>query len=1356
MMRKLYISILILLLGMILPAAGINPYRRYDVRSGLSDNSVKDICQDSKGYMWFATKDGFNRFNGYRFDVFGSSLTGNLLNIDVICPHNDNERIWLGCTHALMLFNPKDESLQRFEMRSNDGSTINSCNSLYYDQSGNLWIGTNNGLYRWNETNGELNHYKLKGPCGKPCYSIRIITGNNQGDVWVGTTDGLYRLGNLKEVAHYHWPLRPKPGSQILGDNEITAIVQTEPGKLLIGTQNGLLAELDIESGRFRAFPAVDAAGKTFSVTRIHTIFRKSAHFYIVGSDSGLFYFNRLDNTWATSRDDLANESVYKCFRDREGGIWIGTFFCGVNYLSPRQDEIKWYYDDGRPSSLQGNAVSQFCEDEKGNLWIATENGGLNYFDPRTGTFTDYSSKSHNNLHALCLDGEDLWIGTFSRGLDRMNTRTGRVTNYMNIPEDSTSLSNDYVYVIHKADDNRLYVGTMSGLCILDKRTGRFTRVRELTDYFVYDITEDDRGNIWVASRVHGIYRYSKHDGTWTNYRHNPLDPLSPPSDKFIRVYIDTNQRIWFCGESDGICRYDPEIDGFENFGPNEGLPSSVYYGILDDGAGNLWLSSNQGIIRYNPELRTHIRYTTEDGFQSNQFNFRSSFKADDGTFYFGGINGFNHFSPFNISVNKVKPNVAISSVSMHGTNKVSTSSEQRIIPDGHLEVSSKTISFDINFECLSYVAPGQNRYAWKLNGLNNDWVYTDQHSVSFMKLPAGHYTFSVMGCNNDGYWSQASCDLEIGILPHPFLSPMAKIGYLLLALVLIVLTVKFILKRQSEKKEKKLIEAKINFFTQIVHEIKTPVSLIKSPLEHVIETGRWNTDVAANLNIMKRNVDRLLELIRQLLDFRKIGDEGFRLRCSDTDISLLIRETVDRFRTSAEAITIETELPATPMIFHVDKEALTKILSNLLANALKYARHTIRVTLTDLSDTKKEERKFRLSVRDDGPGIPTASRKKVFDAFYQENPYSGQGVGIGLSLVKLLVEKHNGKIAINDADAAGGCELSIEIPDVREPGSAKQLPAAATAKEEATAQDEETPATKQHCIMIVEDTPDMLEFLYKNFEDTYDVLPARNGREALDILKKRSCDLIISDILMPEMDGYELLVRVRSDELLCHIPFILLSAIDSVDSKIKGLESGADAYIEKPFSLSYIKATVESLLENRERAFRHFASEPNLQYEKDTIGSSDRAWLDKLTGIISENLTNEALSVDLLVERMALSRSSLQRKLKGLTGTSPNEYIQLVRLKTAAQLLRKGELRINEICYLTGFSSMSWFAKCFSKQFGMRPKDYMKQNQNEAVPDEKNAPDADPNSDPSHASDAPAPRKETPTRKNKGQTPNK
>lgn len=1313
-MMKTYTAMLVLLLTTVLSGSAINPYRRYDTRNGLSDNSVKDICQDSKGYMWFATKDGFNRFNGYRFDVFGSSLSGKHLNIDVIRPHSDGIRIWLGCTEALMLFDPRDESLTKFNARSSEDQAIQNCNSLLYDPQGDLWIGTDDGLFRWDERIGRLFRYELEERGGGTCRYVRTIFEDNGDDIWIGTTAGLYRYH--RKTDRFGPNAKPKPESSLLGDNEITSVVQAEDGKLLIGMQNGYLGEFDTLTGRFTEFPAVDADGKKLSVTRIHTIFRRFMNLYMVGSDSGFFFFNRKDGSWSVSGDDLANESVYRCYRDREGGIWIGTYFCGVNYLSPRQDEILWYYDDGHPESLHGNAVSQFCDDGQGNLWIATENGGLNHFNVKTRKFTDHTAKSHNNLHALCIDGDDLLIGTFSQGLDQMNLRTGKVVNYRNIPGDSASLCNDYVYTIFKAGDGTLYVGTMAGMCTFDKHRGQFSQIKITADSFIYDIAEDAEGNIWVASKVSGIYRYSPKDASWKNYRHNELDPHSPADDKYIRVYVDSREQVWFCGESAGICRYDPQTGGgrFENFGPGDNLPNGIYYGVLDDNAGNLWLSSNQGIIKYNPRLHTCVRYTTEDGLQSNQFNFRSSHKTANGIFFFGGINGFNYFSPFNISINKVKPEIVISSVNMHRADRFPVSSEQQVIPEESLRISSKTLSFDINFECLSYVAPGQNRYAWRLEGFNNDWVYTDQHSVSFMKLPAGRYVFQVKGCNNDGYWSEATRNLVISVQPHPFLSPVAKGIYFILIALMIVGVVRAILRRQDEKKEKELIQAKMAFFTQVAHEVKTPVTLIKSPLERIIETGKWNSDIADNLDIMKRNVDRLLELIRQLLDFRKVDNEGFQLNRREIDVNLLIEETVSRFRSSTGEITIRTNCPDAHILFHADSEALTKILSNLLTNALKYARSSVEVTLRVV--TNDRGRTLRISVRDDGIGIPPRIREKVFNPFYQNNPDSGKGFGIGLSLVKLLVEKHCGRVFV-DRHTINGCELTVEIPDAG-PGEAERkendFPEFEPVEEALENPEDKQPEAKPFRIMIVEDTPDLKEFLVKNFEDTYGVLSARNGVEALAILEKHACDLIISDALMPEMNGFELLMKVRNDEMLCHIPFILLSVIDSIDSKIKGLEYGADVYIEKPFSLGYVKATVESLLENRKRAFRHFASRPNFQYEKDDMGRNDREWLDKLTGIIRENLTCETLSVDLLVEKMALSRSSLQRKLKGLTGTSPNEYIQLVRLKTAAQLLRTGEYRISEVCYLTGFSSMSWFAKCFTKQFGMRPKDFIRQDPEE------------------------------------------
>ena len=1286
---------------------GRNPYRRYDVRSGLSDNSVKDICQDRTGYMWFATKDGINRFDGNKIRTYASSMTGDHLNIDVICPHSDGMRLWLGCTSSLEIFDPVTGKASRFRKAAADGTGIDECTSLMYDDDGNLWIGSiSSGLFKWSEKDSSLIHYNVPGSD----YILSLFQ-DNSGLLWVGSASGLYVYD--RESDSFSRGFLLVDGIPNLGDNEFTTIIQGEGKNLMVGTQNGAVAEFDPERGTFNVYQPVDAQGTVMPVTRIHSIYRKSENHYMIGADSGLYYFDRKTGKWSTS-DVLSDESsIYRFYRDREGGLWIGTYFCGVNYLSPRQNEILWFYDDGRPGSLNGNAVSEFCEDPSGNLWIATENGGLNYFEPGTATFKDCSSLSHDNLHALEIAGDKLLIGTFSKGLDCLDLSTGKVSGYMNNPRDTASICNNYVYSIHLASDGTVFIGTMAGLCTFDMDKGSFSKIGVTGGNFIYDIAEDQDGNVWFATRSGGIWRYSLEGKEWTNYVHDGEDSGSPLENKFSRVYVDLNGNVWFCGESAGVCRYIPAEDRFENFRTGESLPNGIYYGILDDGAGNLWLSSNTGILKYNPGLRTHISYTTEDGLQSNQFNFRSSYVSSDGTFYFGGINGFNSFSPFNISVNRIPPRTSISSVDIKFSGKDGTVAQEYVMPHGSfLKITDKALSMTVNYECLSYVAPGQNRFAWKLHGLDEEWISTDQHSVTFMKLPPGKYSFMVKSCNNNGYWSESVADFSFQVLPSPFLSTGAKIVYTLVLTALVMLIFRYIYIRQEERKERELYKSKIDFFTQIAHEIKTPVTLIKSPLEQIMETGKWNDTVAVNLSVIRKNVDRLLQLIHQLLDFRKIDSEGYRLSCSVTDLSAVAEETIAQFRGiagsgrdgkgAADVPEIIYSSPEKHVTLLADREALRKILTNLLTNAVRFAKSRITVAVGE--ETVKGIRQVLITVEDDGPGIPSGIKDKVFDPFFQGTPYSGNGVGIGLSLVKLLVGKHDGKVSIEES-GSGGCKVVVTIPDAA-PVSASEM------EEQAEVQTDES--TDRYRVMIVEDTEDMRMFLVRNFEDSYKVISASDGKEALKLLSEYPCDLIISDILMPGMDGYEFLAKVRGDRMLSHIPFILLSALDSPDSKIKGLEYGADSYVEKPFSLNFLKATAASLLDNRKRIFEHFASSPEmLRHDKNEISPQDEQWLDKVNEVIAENLTNDGFSVEMLADTMAMSRSNLQRKIKGLTGTVPTEYIRLIRLKTAAKLLKNGEYRINEVCYLTGFSNMSYFSRRFKQQFGMLPKDYIRKNGN-------------------------------------------
>ena len=500
---------------------------------------------------------------------------------------------------------------------------------------------------------------------------------------------------------------------------------------------------------------------------------------------------------------------------------------------------------------------------------------------------------------------------------------------------------------------------------------------------------------------------------------------------------------------------------------------------------------------------------------------------------------------------------------------------------------------------------------------------------------------------------------------------------------------------------EQEMYRSKIQFFTHVAHEIKTPVSLIKAPLEAVFESGAWNEETESNLSIIRQNTDRLLELIKQLLNFRKVDQDGYKLSYSEVDIIPFMKGIIKRFASFSSSVSIHTEFVQEHLVYNVDAEALTKIVSNLLTNAFKYARTGIWVSTGEV--VVEDAPMLEISVGDDGPGVTEVEAARIFEPFYRSgnNNSTETGFGIGLSLVKLLVDKHGGKISVGRS-SQGGFLITIHLPKIE----------ASTTKPTVNRNEHESGGHFEigECnLLIVEDTHDMLEFLLKNLGYNYNVLGATNGKEALKLLHNNTVDIIISDIVMPEMDGFELLNAVRADKMLCHIPFILLSAQSSVNSKITGLDYGADAYIEKPFSLSHIKATIDNLLKNRKVLFERFASMSNLEYGQGEIKRSDFEWLEQVNEIIIRNFTNESFTVDTLASEMALSRSNLQRKLKGVTGLPPIDYIRLVRLKSAAQFLKEGKYRVNEVCYLVGFSNHSYFARCFQKQFGVLPKDYMK-----------------------------------------------
>lgn len=1287
--------------------------RKYDISDGISENTVRTIIQDNKGYIWLGTKDGICRYNGDRFSNFGgypkiSEMT--FLDVIKLCPHINGHKIWIGTVDGIYLFDAHDETFKSFSGKIGITSTVND---ICYDDDENLWIASGNGLFRYNEKNGDVKEYRHDSNKGSlPNNVVLSLLKDSSGDIWAGTRSGLalFHKG-LNKFIPYAWTRSSNSGSPL----EINHMVEGSNGEIWLGTHYDGLLCFDRLTGCFRSFKI--GTGKNGN-TWIRALHETTDNTIFIGTEDGLFVFDIIAKKVKHVKD-FSRAVIYSFLLDHEGGIWMGTYFDGVYYIPPQNKKISRFHEVTNENSLSGKAISQFCEDKDGNIWIATEDEGLNYFNIHTGKFTHYKADiihkkiSHNNLHALMLDGNNLWIGTFSKGVDILDTEKGRIIrNHRHNPNDPESIPNDHIYSFLKTKKGDIYVGTMKGFCKWIPERNCFSRYEELKNTFVYDIIEDEGGRIWISSKNDGVWCMA--EGVFKSYKHDEKDFTSIGSNHIIRSYIDSYGNLWFATEGSGICRYDYATDSFINYNHTKNLYHHIIYGILDDEDGNLWLSTTKGIVRYNPKtFESHI-YTTDDGMQSNQFNYRSSMKASDGKFYFGGINGFNSFYPEELMTNEVEPRAIISEFVLHKKD----SEEEILSPKGQIAIGPDVASFDISFECLSYISPSKNRYAYKLEPMHGDWIYTDKPSVSFIELPAGHYTLCLKVANNDGVWGREPGRVDIVIKNPLYKTTVAKLCYILIVALIATLFIRWQRKENRSKREgeKKEIEmsmlqenyrSKFQFFTHVAHEIKTPLTLIKAPLDVIIENGKCDPEIQESLIVMKQNTDRLLELIRQLLNFRKIDKEGYRVNYIKTDINELVKSIVKRFNGTDKNLYIETVIPEIPERYWIDTEAITKILSNLLSNGLKYARTRIVVKLETVKTDGRSV--LILNVSDDGPGVSEGEAEKILEPFYRSaDSGSENGFGIGLSLVKLLVDKMDGSILVGRDRNLGGLAITVSIPEGEN--------IANVSSEESTKEDNIIENTSHIVIgdqeanlLIVEDTREMLDFLIKNLGQKFKVFGAANGKEALKLLEDTTIDIILSDVAMPEMDGFELLYNIRSDKMLCHIPLILLSAQSNINSKIAGLEYGADAYIEKPFSINHVAATIESLLKNRRLLFERFSAMPNLNYGKGGIKSGDAEWLELLTDIIKKNLTNEKFTVDVLAAEMAVSRSNLRRKIIGVTGLAPNDYIRLVRLKVAAELLKEGKYRVSEVCYLIGFSNHSYFSTCFQKQFGILPKDFAK-----------------------------------------------
>lgn len=1286
-------------------------FRHYNNKQGLSHNTVYCSLQDKRGFLWFGTEDGLNRFDGHTFKVYRhNSYNPNSLPNDRLTSlfESSDEKIWIFTSGGTCYYDYKTDTFHPFRLSSGQNEP-ESFSAVTEDKDHNLWFIGHNRIVRYQPANNNTRIF----PAEKAFYPS-LITLTREGEPLFADRQALYTYKSETD----NFLKTPLLNEKQINDQIILqAICQVPDLGVLAGTnQAGLLLYKYQDRSVSTLIPDI----------QVRAITPYNNSIYWIASESGIYIYNVLNQTIVNLRKSLTNEytiadnAVYSITKDREGGMWAGSFFRGISYLPKEYTRFNHFIGGKTHPQLLGNAIREIVPDQYGNLWLGTEDNGINCYNPQTGRITNYSYNnpahplSATNIHGLLADGNRLWVGTFNKGIDVLDIPSGKIVKHYSRENTHNGLFDNFVLCFYKTGHNEFLVGTARGIMAYDPSTESFTPWNHIYA-LIRQMYEDSRGDIWAATS-NGIYQYLRKENKVIQYTSDPNKSQSIGSNNTTSVFEDSKGRIWVTTVN-GLSLFNRETNSFNRITAENGLPSNIIYRIVEDDAHNFWLSTANGLVRFNPETYLMRTFTYTDGLHETQFNYSSSYQAPDGTIYMGTINGMLSFNPSQFHEDVFTPPIYITEINLpdnkenrHGLTSVSCRNTKT------LKLPYNASTFTLSYMALSYTSPDAIRYAYKLEGVDKDWIYMNQNKdVTFANLSPGEYTFKVRSTNSSGIWQDNEQSLQIIITPPFWATGWAVLVYILILCLCIVLFYNYKKNKLEEKhrmnqdlfeskKEKELYDAKIQFFTFITHEIRTPLTLIKAPLEKIIRSGDGNPSTRENLQIIEKNTRQLLNLSNQLLDFRKTESRGFKLNYLKTDVTLWLHTILQPFLPlmEEEDKTFVCEIPNEPFYAYIDREAFSKIINNLLTNAIKYSARHISLQL----QLQKDKKEFTVTVTNDGMLIPANEKENIFSPFYRlKETENQQGSGIGLSLARSLTEFHKGTLNYVHTPEHMN-RFILTLPEEQEDC---YLLASEIAPEEMAPEKMDGPDNEKPAILIVEDQTDMRRFIVKELAETYCVREASNGKEAVNILKDHTINLIISDVMMPVMDGFELCNVVKNDVNFSHIPFILLTAQHNLQSRLKGLNNGADAYMEKPFSVELLAAQIMNLLKSREMLTKTYRETPSVPAATLAVSSVDDLFLSKLNGYLEENIANESLNVEMLASEMAMSTSSLYRKVKGLAGLSPVEFIKLARLKKAVQLMQNGESRINEIAFQTGFSSPAYFSTCFLKQYGKSPSDFIK-----------------------------------------------
>ncbi len=1346
-------------------------FRHLSINDGLSQNAVFSIMQDSRGFMWFGTKDGLNRYDGYSFVVYQHNpFDSTTVSANYISRLFEDSRgyIWVGTIDAgVNIYDRMTGKFTRINLETADNNLRKryEIKAIAEDDEGNIWLGSRgDGLFKLTFKEGEPDNWIVTNFIHEPNHD-NSISSNNINSIhadgpllWLATPEGLLKFDTKTGQFTYLEIISTHPKAPpIEGQDGITIIYETSDKTLWLGTMSGVV-KYDKYSGSYEVFR------HNYEVFR----FGWGAIFQIAEDAEGLLWlatpgelmrFDPKTEAYESFKHDpldpqsISYNSISSLFVDKTGILWVGTTGMGISIYDHKLHKFHLLTrKEDAGSRISGFSLRTLVEDHTGDVWIGSD---VLYRWDRQQNHLESFEKSSDSINAfgntgawklITTEEKYLWAAT-TEGLFRYNLINGTSKQFRYDPAYESGLPQKEVFVVFEHDNGNIFVMTENYLCELtDQEKGQFNCVRYQTDPTYNEhirpvIIQDKKKRMWLGTKD-GLMLLNEDNESFTVFKNDPLQPTSLNNNLIKSLCADPvepDKFIWV-GTNGGLNRFDIEAGTFKYYTEDDGLPNNVVYGILHDDDNKLWLSTNKGISCFDPETESFRNYDVHDGLQSNEFNTGAFYRSKSGEMFFGGINGLNYFYPNQVIDNPFVPEVVLTRLRL-GDQTITPATRSEILKNSISETTELVFNHDddiigFEFAALDYAMPEKNQYAYKLENFSKEWIYSSsRREAIYTNLPPGKYVFRVKASNNDGIWNEEGLAISLIILPPWWRTWWAYLIYGFIFFSSLYLIRQYELKRVKLKNQLKLemVESgtlrqldqlKSQFFANISHEFRTPLTLILGQIDSVLGTN-IHTDEKVKLQVANRNAKRLLTLINQLLDLSKIEVGKLDLRQEDHNIVSFLKSLFFSFESLAvsQQIHLKFESDKDNITVQYDPDKMEIIFYNLLSNAIKFTPNGGSISIVIVATDKNL---VEISVNDTGEGITPEQLPHIFDRFYQADSSttrSYEGTGIGLALAKELVLLHGGSIHVQ-SQYGKGTSFTLKFPlsnavtktTVIDHSTDVQLFTSSTSENN---QDQNTSSlvksgsvhgnTKNDIILVVEDHDDIRSYIREQLEKEHTILEASNGEEAIPIAREAIPDLIISDVMMPKMDGQQFCKAIRGDELTSHIPIIMLTAKAALDDKIEGLETGVDDYITKPFSAKELKARVRNLITQREQLRKRFSKASIIKPSEVTSKTLDQAFLEKAINIIEKHIEDAQFTSEMFAEMTNMSITQLNRKLNAIIGQPSGQMIRSMRLQRAADLLTKKAGTIAEICYRLGFNDQAYFSRAFKKQFGCSPSEYSK-----------------------------------------------